>query len=400
MTMNPMNPGEGSGNGFEAPGTGGQPGERAPGAEEAGVSGFAVPSHAEGVETAAVEARAEAAIDARLLDARDAVVAAMQRALVETAAAGMATAQQIEGIANIQGVGISFVGDGAAALPGEPALTIYVAEPTDLDAVRSVLVDQMGVHAAATEDVPVQVVVTGVIDAFAHRMRLRPAPGGISIGHCQVTAGTLGCLARGRQGTARHNRLMLLSNNHVIANSNSAAFGDWIIQPGRYDGGTCTPNDRIAILERFVPINFSGGTNYVDCATGWCWPNLVRHELMYLSGGAVRYFRIGSTPVNPARGMWVGKSGRTTQLTRGYVTDVNATIRVNYGSGRVALFSDQMAIRAASGDFSAGGDSGSAVWSWDARRAPVGLLFAGGGGVTFANKMTRVLAALDIQLYT
>jgi hypothetical protein len=31
---------------------------------------------------------------------------------------------------------------------------------------------------------------------------------------------------------------------------------------------------------------------------------------------------------------------------------------------------------------------------------PVGLLFAGGGGTTFANRITRVLAALDIRLYT
>nr|MDQ3989739.1 hypothetical protein [Actinomycetota bacterium] len=67
---------------------------------------------------------------------------------------------------------------------------------------------------------------------------------------------------------------------------------------------------------------------------------------------------------------------------------------------RVALFRDQMAIRAASGDFSAGGDSGSVIWTWDSSRRPVGLLFAGGGGTTFANRMDRVLAALDITLFT
>ncbi|HOM13088.1 MAG TPA: hypothetical protein PLB41_07190 [Rubrivivax sp.] len=30
-------------------------------------------------------------------------------------------------------------------------------------------------------------------------------------------------------------------------------------------------------------------------------------------------------------------------------------------------------MRAASGDFSRGGDSGSLIWTWDARRAPVAL---------------------------
>ena len=50
--------------------------------------------------------------------------------------------------------------------------------------------------------------------------------------------------------------------------------------------------------------------------------------------------------------------------------------------------------------FSLGGDSGSSIWTWDAARRPVGLLFAGGGGVTFANRMDRVMTALDIWLYT
>jgi hypothetical protein len=96
--------------------------------------------------------------------------------------------------------------------------------------------------------------------------------------------------------------------------------------------------------------------------------------------------------------MNVGKTGRTTQLTHGIITDCNATIRVNYGGGRVALFSDQITIRGIGGGFSAGGDSGSLIWTWDARRNPVGLLFAGGGDFTFANKIPRVLAALDITI--
>jgi hypothetical protein len=127
---------------------------------------------------------------------------------------------------------------------------------------------------------------------------------------------------------------------------------------------------------------------------------LVRRELVFLSGGQQRFFRIGSVPIAPALGMAVGKSGRTTQLTSGRITGVGVTINVNYGSGRIANFRDQIAIRAGSGDFSAGGDSGSSVWTFDSARRPVGLLFAGGGGTTFANRMDRVLAALDIALYT
>lgn len=119
---------------------------------------------------------------------------------------------------------------------------------------------------------------------------------------------------------------------------------------------------------------------------------------MYISGGVTRFFRVGTTPVAPARGMRFGKSGRTTQPTRGTITAVGAAINVNHG-GRNARFVDQIAIRAASGDSGRGGDPGSLIWTWDTRRAPVGLLFTG-GGTTFANRITRVLAALDIQPFT
>ncbi|MGB9364693.1 MAG: hypothetical protein WCE79_01635 [Xanthobacteraceae bacterium] len=282
--------------------------------------------------------------------------------------------------------------------PGVPVLNVYVAEKMDADEAKAVCVDSFGARALSSDRQPINVIHTGPIDAYAHRHRERPSPCGISVGHFKVTAGTQGALSRGRSGP-RVNRLLLLSNNHVLANSNAGAVGDNIIQPGSFDGGV-NPGDRIALLEKWVPINFAAaGVNYVDCATGWCWPNLVRKEFIYRSGAAWAYFRVGSTPIPAAINMPVGKSGRTTQLTNGRVIDVNASIRVNYGVG-VANFRDQITIRGNNMQFSAGGDSGSLIWTWDSRRAPVGLLFAGGGEFTFGNKIARVLDALDINLYT
>src|SRR5438552_13639783 len=78
--------------------------------------------------------------------------------------------------------------------------------------------------------------------------RIRPAPGGVSVGHFQVTAGTLGVLAR------RSGRPVILSNNHVLANQNAARVGDPILQPGPADGGRL--QDTIARLVDFVPIQF------------------------------------------------------------------------------------------------------------------------------------------------
>ncbi len=134
------------------------------------------------------------------------------------------------------------------------------------------------------------------------------------------------------------------------------------------------------------------------CATGWAYPDRVRKDFIYRSGINWAYFSVGSVPVPPTVGLGVGKSGRTTQLTSGRIIDVNASIRVNYGASGVANFRDQITIRGNNGDFSQGGDSGSLIWTWDARRAPVGLLFAGGNGLTFANKIGQVLTALDIAL--
>lgn len=363
------------------------------------LSGYEAPGSGDILSSEAAEAETEAfvsGLDSQLL----AVKSDLEKLLASLCDEADSVQSQASMDANITGVGIG-IGDGesVAGSPGDPVLVVYTLEPESDGDLRARLASVAGVSALADSDFPIKAVHTGVIDAQPHRMRLRPAPGGISVGHFGITAGTLGCLVRGRSAP-RINRLMVLSNNHVLANTNAGPMGAAILQPGQFDGGK-NPADQIAILERFVPINFAAGSsNTVDCATGWAWPNRVRRELMYISGGVTRYFRVGSTPVAALLGMQVGKSGRTTQLTRGAVTAVGATINVNFGGGRVGRFTNQIAVRTPGGNFSAGGDSGSLIWTWDARRAPVALLFAGGGGTTFGNPIASVLARLDVQLVT
>ena len=359
-------------------------------------------------DTGAVEAHALGEVPSALLEAK----AQLEDVLRSSAQARGAAPEEVdaqtleeprfEAEGNVQGVAIGFNDPEGpeqhppTGEPGAPALTVFLAEPAPAKDVQEVLVDAMGVKAAGRDDVPINAVVTGVIDALPHRFRRRPAPCGISVGHVAVTAGTLGCLAMGRS-VPRNARRLILSNNHVLANINAAKYGDSVVQPGTMDGGV-SPRDQVAILERFVPISFTG-PNYVDCATAWAWPDRVRPELMYLSGGSPVHFRLNATTLEPVLGMQVGKTGRTTQLRSGRITAVGASINVNM-RGRTAFFTDQFAVRAASGNFSEGGDSGSVIWTWNAARNPVGLLFAGGGGTTFGNRMSRVLQALDIRLYT
>ena len=380
---------------FESPGSGD---DRKPVAEDSG----AFESPGDGMVLAAEAADADVAsfmagVDSQILS----VKAEIEKLL--GAGAGESRGLQAQEVmdANIVGVGIGLGGGtsmSSSHAPGDPVLEVYTIEPESANETRARLASAAGVQALADSDFPLHVVHTGIVDAQPHRMRLRPAPGGISCGHRLITAGTLGCLVRGRSAP-RNARLMILSNNHVLANVNAGPINESILQPGPFDSGH-HPADQVAVLERFININFAANaSNTVDCATAWAWPDRVRRELMYISGGAVQLFTVGTVPVAPLLGMQVGKTGRTTQLTRGSITAVGVTVNVNYGGGRVARFVDQMSIRSPSGDFSQGGDSGSLIWTWDSRRAPVGLLFAGGGGTTFANRVTSVLNALDVNVY-
>jgi hypothetical protein len=299
-----------------------------------------------------------------------------------------------DGVGNIEGVGLG-LGEPGDGPPGQPTLNVFVATRTTPDKVREAVVDGLGVQAAG--DLPLTIRRSGEFRAQEFNFRIRPAPGGVSVGHYRITAGTLGCLAIGRNEPRNH-RLMALSNNHVLANSNNGVFGDAILQPGTYDGGSY-PNDQIAITERFVPLQFGGANNYVDCATGWCWPDRVRPELIYRYGGNLYLFRIGSAPQYATLGGVVGKTGRTTELTQGRVVSTNWSGWVNYGVG-YAWYIGQFVVQGTGADFSLGGDSGSVIWRWEAGLPPVGLLFAGGGGYTIANPMPWVTYFLDIGLYT
>ncbi|MFQ5750851.1 MAG: hypothetical protein ACE5HI_02545, partial [bacterium] len=108
---------------------------------------------------------------------------------------------------------------------------------------------------ANVQNIPTDVYPTGLIHAFqVPTAKFRPAPGGVSIGHVLITAGTLGCLVK------KNGKQFILSNNHVLANSNDANIGDAILQPGPVDGGQ-NPQDQIAQLSEFIPIEFEGGTS-------------------------------------------------------------------------------------------------------------------------------------------
>jgi hypothetical protein len=227
-----------------------------------------------------------------------------------------------------------------------------------------------------------------------YRTRLRPLRPGGSIGHFQITAGTIGAFATDKK-TGRN---VILSNNHVLANENQAKTDDIILQPGTIDKGK-SPKDAIAKLTRWIDLT-RNRANLLDAAIATVEKSLVTDPLNYENFGNLAGVR--TAPVSP--GIAVAKVGRTTGATRGRVSAIELDkVVVDYDLGALS-FDDQIEIESTgAGTFSAGGDSGSLILD-DENRA-CALLFAGsetggsnGRGLTFANPIGVVLKKLAIEL--
>jgi len=232
-------------------------------------------------------------------------------------------------------------------------------------------------------------VVTDVREAtfrarWSSTAKHRPAPGGVSIGHQAITAGTLG----GKVLDLVTGRRALLSNNHILANCNDCYPGDAILQPGPYDYGTMA--DRIGYLERYVPIWFDGRPNVVDAAIALPLYDAYLDDDIYGLGEP-------GSPVEAEIEMQLWKRGRTTGLSFLTVSFLDADIWVNYGVMRQAWFEQQVIAEGALGSL-LGGDSGSILMERDTCR-PVALAFAGnvGGTMAVANPIGQVLSDLDLE---
>jgi hypothetical protein len=304
------------------------------------------------------------------------------------------------------GIGIGFKVAGGV-VTNDLAITINVSKkiPTAQLAPSDLVPKLIG-------SIRTDVVETGIFRAFQDpKQKMRPARPGVSIGHYNITAGTFGCLVK------RGSDVLILSNNHVLADINKAQLGDAILQPGKYDGGTAA--DKIAELAEFVPIEFGtgGGTppggcsglitslmslfgqqpaktrsinqpgaNHVDCAIAKpLSPDLVTPDILQIG----KPTGVGTATLGTA----VQKFGRTTAYTQGSIIQVDVTATVDYG-GPTATFQGQLMA----GAMSQGGDSGSALLN--DQKQVVGLLYAGSDTTTLFNPIQDVLTALNVEIVT
>lgn len=320
---------------------------------------------------------------------------------------------RFSGLPNVIGIGIGYKKRGRDETD-EPAIIFFVEQKLPVEALG---VDE--VVPKRISGIPTDVVEVGEIRLLGRTERHRPAMPGVSIGHYRVTAGTFGAVVKDR----RSSDLLILSNNHVLANASDgrdgrSKLGDPVYQPGSYDGGSS--DDVIGRLVRFVP--FSRYNNDVDCkvaAVGIRAANamlqVVRpsYQLRLETLGAINLVDCAlARPVRPelispeiieigrvngtgeARpGMTVKKSGRTSGLTEGTVKAVKVNLNVSMGhKNDVVRFHDQVMAELKSQP----GDSGSLILDEDNRA--VGLLFAGSDEYTVFNPIQAVCDHLGVDV--
>lgn len=213
--------------------------------------------------------------------------------------------------------------------------------------------------------------------------------------------GTLGSLVQ-RSGT-----FYILSNNHVLARSDSASLSENIIQPGLVDTNCGTTTSLVVgNLSQFANLQ-AAGTN-VDAAIAQIIPGAVDTTGAILSLGSTTTGGVpdpgpphAGTGIPASVGMAVGKSGRTTGLTCSRVGAVGVATRVQYQTGCgtgttfTVVYSNQVSVTG--GTFSGAGDSGSLIVS-TSTADPVALLYGGSDMDTVGNPVQDVLNAMADSL--
>lgn len=221
----------------------------------------------------------------------------------------------------------------------------------------------VGAHPAISAD-------TGIGD---RTQTFSPIPGGVSIGHHQVSAGSSGFILT--DGTNRY----LASNNHVLANVNDGSHGDPVYQPGAIHDGS-----KVGHLDDYVPVQ-DGVT--VDLA----WAKIgeqtgITNDILGVGGpyGDVHEPKTGETLVS---------SGITSGVSSAPVKSVNTTVNVRFGENNTITLEDQIIT----GDMSGPGDSGSPVLH---EGHPAGMIFAGSDSVTVISPASNIEEASGMEIET
>ena len=229
---------------------------------------------------------------------------------------------------------------------------------------------------------------------------------GTSGGNVNDTSGKFCCGGTLGSLVIRNGTNYILSNNHVLAKSDTGIVGDAISQPGIIDSPTtCTTAGTATVANLSEFFNLETGPNpKIDAALAQIVNGQVDTGGNILLLGATQ---TGGVPdpgaphagsgVAASIGQAVAKSGRTTGLTCSTVVATNVLANVDYfrhcgDTTKAFTVSYTNLVSVAGGSFSAGGDSGSLIVT-QSTADPVALLFGGSDVDTVGNAVSDVLAA-------
>jgi hypothetical protein len=284
----------------------------------------------------------------------------------------------------VVGVGVGHKWTDGVPLDQQPAIIVFVNRKRSKRGVaQKYSLDD--VVPSEIDGYPTDVIEVGKIIKHGFTQRIRPIKPGYSCGQADITAGTIGGFFLDRDGD-----LVILSNNHVLANENRAKIGDPIYQPGPYDASgdlsfkgwteAAANLPYFALLKKFVTLVKDG--NITDSAIAVVHPAIIKAGLIdplypILNRGCTGIASVGV-------GTQVQKCGRTTGYTTGRVLALSGTFTVGYDFGP-ATFKDCVVTTV----MSKPGDSGSVIL--DMGMKGVAHLFAGSSKVTISNPLTHAL---------
>jgi len=206
------------------------------------------------------------------------------------------------------------------------------------------------------------------------------------LGGCQIQpeganwVGTFGCMV------VINGKVKGITNAHVTGID--ARGGLKMYQPSTRTGEYFARVDRVHELTR-------DGEWLVDLAIIEVRDRTDKHSVIPRQLGVGT---LGKNMVDAELGMRVVKTGRTTGVTEGRCVGIKSRSQVNYGKFTATFRDQDRFAKETGGQFSAGGDSGSAILTRDSYDF-VALLFAGGGGQTIGNPSRHLREQGSISLF-
>ncbi|ACT33728.1 MULTISPECIES: hypothetical protein [Clostridium] len=231
--------------------------------------------------------------------------------------------------------------------------------------------------------IPTDVVESGNFRFQSLTGRVRPAPGGYSIGSTVIrNTASIGCLVRDSKGE------YILTCNHAIINE-ILEEGANVMQPSLEDGGRA-PEDIIGKVYKFIKLGksnvFLKTVNYVDVS-------LISISNRRFVTPIIYYVGIPTGHGEAFLNQNVIKVGRTSEETIGQVNALDVTIKIPFGEKNFK-FAEQITTT----KMTENGDSGSVLLNQN--KEVLGLTVGGTESISVYSKIDTILRFLNVNIVT